>query len=137
MSDTKAFHERQRDVNCRAGRVLAFTSNAPINAAMSVEQQAETIFQTAAQDPMFEGVDPKAVRQIATAWAASVADYRRINGCNPPADLLANAQNACENLIWNQPLALSAAVMAQQCWSQYPATCARQKVLCARLFSWQ
>jgi hypothetical protein len=99
VSDTKAFHERQRDVNCRAGRVLAFTSNAPINAAMSVEQQAETIFQTAAQDPMFEGVDPKAVRQIATAWAASVADYRRINGCNPPADLLANAQNACENLI--------------------------------------
>ncbi|HHQ6598055.1 TPA: Ig-like domain-containing protein [Serratia fonticola] len=99
MSDPKLFHEREKDVNNRAGRVLAFTSNAPINSAMSFDEQANVICQTAMKDPMFEGVAEGAVRQIATAWAAGVSDYRRSHGCNPPADLLANAHKACENLI--------------------------------------
>lgn len=99
MSDTKLFEDRQREVNKLAARVLNFTSNVSIHDGMSPKQQAQAIVDAAIQDPMFESVNPDAVRQIALPWAAAIAGYRKQHGVNPPADMLANAYNACNNLI--------------------------------------
>lgn len=99
MSDISVFQKHQKNIAKLAGNVLAFTANVPLNEGMTVEQQAQAITNAAKEDPMFESVDPLAVRQIAVPWAASVRGYIKQHGVNPPFDLLANAYNSMNNLI--------------------------------------
>ncbi|MCZ4061261.1 Ig-like domain-containing protein [Pantoea sp. LMR881] len=99
MSDISVFQKHQQNIAKMAGNVLAFTAHVPLNEAMDAEQQAQAITHAAMQDPMFESVDPLAVRQIAVPWAASVRGYIKQRGSNPPFDLLANAYHSMSNLI--------------------------------------
>lgn len=99
MSDISVFHKHEKNIAKLAGNVLAFTAHVPLSADMTADQQAQAITNAAMEDPMFESVDPLAVRQIAVPWAASVRGYIKQRGVNPPFDLLASAYNSMNNLI--------------------------------------
>lgn len=99
MSDISLFQSHQKRVAKLAGNVLAFTSHVPLNDTMTGEQQAQAITAAAMRDPIFESVDPIAVRQIAVPWAASIRGHIKKFGQNPPLDLLANSYHAMSNLM--------------------------------------
>lgn len=99
VSDISAFHKHQRNISQMAGNVLAFTANVPFTDNMDAEARAQAITNAAMQDPMFESVDPKAVRQIALPWAVAVREHIKKYKTTPPHDMLASAYNAMNNLL--------------------------------------
>ena len=94
---------REQDIMTRASRVMAFTVDAQRNAsgAMITDrvEMSRNIGAAAGQDPMFEGVNPEFCRIVGTAWASSMIEYKERHGHYPPADQLANASRALENLM--------------------------------------
>lgn len=48
---------------------------------------------------MFEGVDPRFVKRVASAWTSAMIEHQQRTGDLPSPDLLANAQYCCENLM--------------------------------------
>lgn len=101
--DITPARSRQQDIVNRAARVMAFTVDAQRDASGALIADrglmADNIANVAGQDAMFEGVDPKFRRLVGTAWASSMIDYKERNGHYPPADQLANAHRALENLM--------------------------------------
>lgn len=94
---------RVEEINNRAARVMAFTvdiqRDATGNLITDQDLLARAATDGALKDPMFEGVDRRFVRQVATGWASAMIDYEKRNGCLPPADVLANAHRCTENLM--------------------------------------
>lgn len=87
----------------RAARVMAFTVDAQRDSsgAMITDRglMANNIAEAAGRDPMFEGTPLEFRRLVGTAWASSMIDFKERNGHYPPADQLANASRAFENLM--------------------------------------
>lgn len=98
-------HARARveEINNRAARVMAFTVDIQRDAKGTLitdqNELARAATESASKDPMFENVDRRFVRQVATGWASAMIDFEKRNGCLPPADVLANAQRCTENLM--------------------------------------
>lgn len=94
---------RVEEINNRAARVMAFTVDIQrdANGILISDQNelARAATDCALKDPMFENVDRRFVRQVATGWASAMIDYEKRNGTLPPADVLANAQRCTENLM--------------------------------------
>ncbi|MDT0178206.1 capsid protein [Enterobacter sp. BRE11] len=94
---------REQDIMNRASRVMAFTVDAQRtqDGTLITDRHALSANIGAAlkNDPMFEGVEPEFGRVVGTAWASSMIDYHKRHGCYPPADQLANASRALENLL--------------------------------------
>jgi len=101
--DISPARQREQDVMQRASRVMAFTVDAQRNADGSMisdrQSMSVSIGEAAGRDPMFEGVNPEFCRLVGTAWASSMIEYKERNGHYPPADQLANASRALENLM--------------------------------------
>lgn len=101
--DIAPARQREQDVMQRASRVMAFTVDAQRNADGSMisdrHDMSVSIGAAVARDPMFEGVNPEFCRLVGTAWASSMIEYKQRNGSYPPADQLANASRALENLM--------------------------------------
>lgn len=94
---------RVEEINNRAARVMAFTVDIQRDAKGTLitdqNELARAATECASKDPMFENVDRRFVRQVATGWASAMIDFEKRNGCLPPADVLANAQRCTENLM--------------------------------------
>ncbi|EKN4689572.1 capsid protein [Yersinia ruckeri] len=102
MSDIKNFNERERDVNERAAQVLSFTAHAQFKDGCLIEDPQErydSILESARKLPMFDGVEPQFVGQVASAWAESLADYSDRNDHYPSTEILANCHRSCERLM--------------------------------------
>ncbi|MGL5103052.1 MAG: capsid protein [Plesiomonas sp.] len=96
------YKERQADVSDRAAQVMSFASHAQFDNGVFIkdpEQRYHAILESARKIPMFEGVNPKFVGQVASAWADSMAQYCDANNRYPSPEVLANAHQSCERMI--------------------------------------
>ncbi|MDC9590752.1 capsid protein [Xenorhabdus sp. XENO-10] len=101
-NNIKEFKERQNDVNERAAQVLSFAAHAQFKDGLFIEDPQErydSILEAAKTVPMFDGINPEYVGQVASAWADSLAEYSDRNGHYPSSEILANCHHACERLI--------------------------------------
>ena len=118
---------REQDIMTRASRVMAFTVDAQRNASGAMisdrGEMSVNIGAAAGRDPMFEGVNPEFCRIVGTAWASSMIEYKERHGHYPPADQLANASRALENLMIESALENMKAT-ARRCLNLSQLTCA-------------
>ncbi|MGJ0577271.1 capsid protein [Xenorhabdus bovienii] len=101
-NNIKEFKERQKNVNERAAQVLSFAAHAQFKDGSFIEDPQErydSILEAAKNIPMFEGLNPEYVGQVASAWADSLAEYSDRNSHYPSSEILANCHHACERLI--------------------------------------
>lgn len=101
-NDIKPARLRVADITDRAARVAAFTVDVQKKdgvAITNLSELADAAMQAALKEPMFEGVDPRAVKRISSAWTSAMMEYQKRTGDFPPADLLANAHKCAENLM--------------------------------------
>lgn len=105
MSDTKKrFNERVEDISLRAQamRNLCVDSQfdpATGNFISDEAERAAAIDAIAAQDPMFESLDPSHRAQICTGMASAVAEYEKMHGELPRDEVFATAHKAMENML--------------------------------------
>ncbi len=101
--DITPARERVADIHHRAARVAAFTVDIQKKNGVTITDPAtlaQASLDAALKDPMFEGVDPRFVKRVSSAWTSAMMQYQKSNGGELPApDVLANAQYCCENLM--------------------------------------
>lgn len=93
---------RVADINERAARVAAFTVDIQKKNGVAItdpNELAQAAMTAALRDPMFEGVDERFVKRVASAWTSAVMEHQARTGDLPPPDVLANAQYCTEQLM--------------------------------------
>ncbi|EJA1202947.1 capsid protein [Escherichia coli] len=95
--------KREREIMNRAASVMAMTVDPTTDAAGNMIADNEVMManleKAIQKEPMFEGVEPEAARQIIGSWAMSIHEYKRQYGHYPASDVLANAHVALERLM--------------------------------------
>lgn len=100
--DISPARARMDEINQRAARVAAFTVDIQKKNGVTItdpNELAQASLDAALRDPMFEGVDPRFVKRVASAWTSAMIEHQQRTGDLPSPDLLANAQYCCENLM--------------------------------------
>lgn len=100
--DIQPARARLEDINHRAARVAAFTVDIQKKNGVTItdpNELAQASMDAALRDPMFENVDPRFVKRVASAWTSAIIEHQERTGDLPSPDLLANAQHCCEKLM--------------------------------------
>jgi len=98
----KKYGEVLADMMKRANSVRNFAIKAQFQSGQFIKDaaaRAQSIYEAAKKDPLFEGVAEPVVRQISSAWGAALAEYSNTYHRDPRDEVLASCHQTLENML--------------------------------------